>query len=284
MKRLFIQILTTVLAIICVASVALTVEQRAHRYSLPPMPEAVKSGFAPVNGISMYYAIYGSGDPVLLIHGGLSSSNYWVHQVMVLAKSHKVIVADSRGHGRSTRTDEPMSYDLMAADYVALLDYLRIERTALVGWSDGGIICIAIAMTHPERLSKLFAHAANVTVDGLKPETPIIATPSSAVTPTPISYESSSIELSEKVAFAADIHRMWYSEPNWTSKQLEQIHVPTAIVIGDHDEAIRFEHTEYMASVIPGAKLIVLKNAGHLAPLQHPEAYSKAILDFLSER
>jgi pimeloyl-ACP methyl ester carboxylesterase len=284
MKRLFIQILTTALAVICVASVALTVEQRAHRYALPPMPEAKKTGFAPVNGISMYYAIYGSGDPVLLIHGGLSSSDYWVHQVLALAKTHKVIVADSRGHGRSTRTPEPMSYDLMAADYVALLDYLGIERTALVGWSDGGIIGLDIAMTHPERLTKLFAHAANVTVEGLKPETPIIATPSSAVTPTPISYEPSSVDLSEKAAFAADIHRMWYSEPNWTSAQLEQINVPTAIVIGDRDEAIRFDHTEYMASVIPGAKLIVLKDAGHLALLQHPEAYSKAILDFLSER
>lgn len=284
MKRLILRIFTTVLAVVCVASVALTVEHRANRFALPPMPKAAKSGFARVNGIDMYYAIYGSGDPVLFIHGGLSSSDYWVHQVSELAKAHKVIVADSRGHGRSTRTADPIGYDLMASDYVALLDYLRIERTALVGWSDGGIIGIDIAMTHPERLTKLFAHAANVTVEGLKPETPIIATPASAMTPTPISYDPPSSDLSDKAAFAADIHRMWYSEPNWTAEQLEQIRVPTAIVIGDRDEAIRFDHAEYMASVIPGAKLIVLKDAGHLALLQQPAAYNKAIEDFLSAR
>src|SRR5215207_139246 len=106
----------------------------------PAMPEAAESGTAPVNGIEMYYAAYGSGEPLLLVHGGLGYADIWANQVIDLMKDHKVIVADSRGHGRSTRTEEPYGYDLMASDYVALLDHLKIDKVALVGWSDGGII------------------------------------------------------------------------------------------------------------------------------------------------
>ena len=103
----------------------------------PAMPQASESGYAPVNGIQMYYAVYGSGEPILLIHGGLGHADIWVNQVAELSKTHKVIVGDSRGHGRSTRNEQPYGYDLMASDYLGLLDFLKIEKTALVGWSDG---------------------------------------------------------------------------------------------------------------------------------------------------
>ena len=84
-------------------------------------------------------------------------------------QDHPVIVAESRGHGRSTRRAEPFGYDLMASDYLALLDYLKIARVVLVGWSDGGIIGLDIAMKNPERLSNRFAQAANITTDGVNP-------------------------------------------------------------------------------------------------------------------
>ena len=90
----------------------------------PAMPTAAASGMAAVNGISMYYATYGAGDPVLLIHGGLGHADIWANQVIDLMADHLVIVADSRGHGRSTRNADPYGYDLMAADYLALLDQL----------------------------------------------------------------------------------------------------------------------------------------------------------------
>jgi pimeloyl-ACP methyl ester carboxylesterase len=132
----------------------------------PAMPTPVESGMAPVRDIQMYYAIYGEGDPVLLIHGGLGNADDFGFQVPALAENHEVIVADGRGRGRSTSSDKPYSYALMADDYVALLDYLKIDKTALVGWSDGAIIGLDIAMRHPERLSRLFAYGANYTVEG----------------------------------------------------------------------------------------------------------------------
>jgi pimeloyl-ACP methyl ester carboxylesterase len=136
---------------------------------LAPMPAARASGMAPVNGIALYYAIYGHGAPLVLLHGGLASADYWSAQIPAFARSHEVIVVDSRGHGRSTRDARPYSYDLMASDVIALLDDLRIAKASIVGWSDGGIIGLDIAMRYPERIDRLFAFGANFDPTGLKP-------------------------------------------------------------------------------------------------------------------
>jgi pimeloyl-ACP methyl ester carboxylesterase len=250
---------------------------------LTPMPSPAQSGFAPVNGIKMYYAVFGEGDPILLIHGGLANSDYWANEVEALAKTHQVIVADSRGHGRSSRTNAPMGYDLMAKDYLALLDYLKVSKTAIVGWSDGGIIGLDIAMSHPERVTKLFANAANVTTDGVKPGMAKAPAFAAFIKRSAEEHRRLAPSPREIKAFLASIERMWKTQPNWTKAQLEKIRVPTAIVLGDHDEAITRAHTEYMAKVIPGAKLIVLQKVGHFALLQDPDAYTNAILDFLRD-
>jgi pimeloyl-ACP methyl ester carboxylesterase len=270
-----------------VATLLLTAASAAERWEslpdAPPMPPPVVSGYAPVNGIKMYYAIYGQGEPILLIHGGLANSDYWANQVLALSKTHKVIVADSRGHGRSTRTAESMSYDLMASDYAALLDYLKIQKTALVGTSDGGIIGIDLAMTRPERLTKLFAHAALVTTGGEKPDAMQSPAFSSYDAKTREDYKRLSSTPGDYAAFLGEIEKMYETQPNWTKEQLSKISVPVAIVLGDHDEVIKREHADYMASVIPGAKLIILKDVSHFAMLQDPEGYTKAIRDFLEE-
>src|SRR5216684_1366159 len=138
--------------------------------SLPPtptLPKAVESGYAPLNGVKIWYASFGRGEPVILLHGGLANSNYWGNQVRALALRYRVIVMDSRGHGRSTRNDQPYGYDMMAADVVALMGFLKIPKAAIVGWSDGAILGLDIAMKHPERLSKLFAFAANSDPSGV---------------------------------------------------------------------------------------------------------------------
>lgn len=248
------------------------------------MPKSTESGYAKVNGIDMYYAVYGSGDPVLLIHGGLGHADIWASQVIELAKTHKVIVADSRGHGRSTRDAQPFGYDLMASDYLALLDHLKIDKTALVGWSDGGIIGLDIAINHPERLTRLYAQAANVTTDGLDPGVLTNKTFAAYIERSGKDYARLSKTPAEYDAFVAQISHMWESQPNWTKDQLAKIAVPTAIVVGDHDEAIKREHTEYIASAIPGAKLIILPNASHFVMLQAPDEYTKSVLDFIDAK
>jgi pimeloyl-ACP methyl ester carboxylesterase len=242
-----------------------------------PMPAPVSTGMAPVNGIEMYYATYGAGDPVLLIHGGLGNADIWSAQVADLMKDHLVIVADSRGHGRSTRTQEPFGYDLMASDYLALLDYLKIDKVDLVGWSDGGIIGIDIAMNHPERLDHLFAQAANITTDGVDPSVAEDKVFGDYIAWMGEEYATMSPTPGQFDAFVAQISEMWATQPNWSDEQVAKITVPTAVVAGEHDEAILRPHTEHIAAVIPGSKLVILPGVSHFAMLQAPDEYNAAV-------
>ena len=139
--------------------------------TLPPTPAPVSGehrGHAKVNGISLYYATIGHGSPVVLLHGGLSNSDYWGNQIKALAPLHTAIVMDSRGHGRSTRDARPYGYDLMADDVIALLDKLHIVRADVVGWSDGAILGLDLAIRHPDRVGKVFAFAANTVTSGVQ--------------------------------------------------------------------------------------------------------------------
>jgi pimeloyl-ACP methyl ester carboxylesterase len=278
---------TSIFSLALVFTFVVSAVQAAERWEQLPepvsMPVAEKSGAAPVNGIHMYYAVYGEGPPVLLIHGGLGYADIWAAQVVDLSRDHMVVVAESRGHGRSTRNADPYSYDLMASDYVALLDYLKIDKTALVGWSDGGIIGIDIAMNHPERLTKVFAQAANTKVDGLKPDVMQNNTFAGYIEDEGEVYKKISPTPGEYDAFVEQISGMWASQPNWSDDDLKTIKTPIAIVLGDHDEAITREHTDYMAKTIPGAKLIILENASHFAMVQDPEGYNRAVRDFIDK-
>jgi pimeloyl-ACP methyl ester carboxylesterase len=245
------------------------------------MPTAASSGMAAVNGIQMYYATYGAGDPVLLIHGGLGHADIWAAQVADLMKDHLVIVADSRGHGRSSRTTEPFGYDLMSQDYLALLDYLEIDKVDLVGWSDGGIIGLDIAMSHPERIDHLFAQAANITTDGVDPSVATDEVFGAYIGQMAGDYAKMSPTPTEFDPFVAQISEMWATQPNWTDAQMAAITVPTAVVAGEYDEAILRPHTEKMAGLIPGAKLVILPTVSHFAMLQAPDEYNAAVRAFI---
>ena len=139
---------------------------------VPAMPKSDKSGVAAVNNISLYYGIFNSNgkEPVLLLHGGFVSSDVWGFEVPLLMKTHKVIVVDSRGHGRSTIGDQPLTYELMATDVLQLMDQLKIKKASIVGWSDGGIIGMILAIQHPERINKLFTFGSNYDLSGYKTE------------------------------------------------------------------------------------------------------------------
>jgi pimeloyl-ACP methyl ester carboxylesterase len=261
-----------------------TLNKRRTSWLPPPMPKPLESGSIPVNGIELYYAIYGHGVPVLLIHGGMGDADVWASEITPLAVDHEVIVADSRGHGRSTRTGAPLTYDLMASDYLGLLDYLRLSKVALVGWSDGGIIGLDIAIHHPERLTALFAQAANASPEGLT--THPARTTALAIFGRRLRsvYHRLFSAPEENPDLRKMVTEMWATQPNFTTAQLASIKVRTAIVIGDHDEVVRRDHTEYLARTIPGAKLITLPDVGHMAPLEDPSTYVTAVRDFIDDR
>ena len=247
----------------------------------PPMPAATQTAYAPVNDIEMYYAVYGAGEPLILLHGGLGHSDVWGGQIPALAERFKVIAADSRGHGRSTRSAQPYSYALMASDVLALMDHLKIDKASILGWSDGGIIGIDIAINHPERLNKLFAFGANVNVAGLRSDIAESVVFNKYIEVADQDYARLSKTPKEYDAFLAQIGEMWATQPNYTSEQLGKITAPVAIADGEHDEGIRQEHNLEMANAIPGSKLVILKGVSHFAFVQKPDEFNRAVLDFL---
>jgi pimeloyl-ACP methyl ester carboxylesterase len=246
----------------------------------PVLPQAKQSGYAPVNGIRIWYAKYGRGEPVILLHGGVANANYWGEQVPVLAKSYRVIVMDSRGHGRSTRDERPFGYGLMASDVIALMDYLQLGKAAIVGWSDGAILGLDIAIHHPERVTKLFAFAANSDPAGVKDVTrsPVF---NRFISRAKKEYERLSPTPGDYKPFHDQITAMWAAEPNFTVKQLRSITVPVLIADGDHDEAIKRENTEVMAKEIPNAGLLIQPGVSHFSFLQDPQKFNCGLMRFL---
>jgi pimeloyl-ACP methyl ester carboxylesterase len=255
--------------------------------NLPPTPGPVPgehAGHAKVNGISLYYASIGRGSPVLLLHGGLANSDYWGNQIKALARRHTVIIVDSRGHGRSTRDARPYGYDLMADDDVALLDTLHIARTDVVGWSDGAIVGLDLAIRYPDRVGKVFAFAANTITSGVEEGVEKNPTFARFIQRAGHEYARMSATPKDYDAFVAQISKMWETEPNWTDTQLRSIKAPVLVVDGDHDEAIKRAHTEYIAATIPNAGLLILPNTSHFAFLQDPTLFNAALSHFLDDQ
>ncbi|HAT8180672.1 TPA: alpha/beta fold hydrolase [Legionella pneumophila] len=249
----------------------------------PTLPNAERSGYAPVNGIKIWYAVFGQGQPVILLHGGLANSNYWGKQVPVLAKKFQVIVMDSRGHGRSTHDSKPYSYDLMASDVISLMDFLKIKKAAIVGWSDGAIIGLNIAMNHPERLRKLFAFGSNSNPQGVKSSAGAVFN-EFALVRSKKEYEKLSPTPTKYGEFLSQIKKMWETQPNFTKTQLNSIKIPTWIADGDHDEVIKRENTEFIAAQIPNAGLLILPTVSHFAFLQDPTLFNSVVMHFLEQK
>jgi pimeloyl-ACP methyl ester carboxylesterase len=246
----------------------------------PVLPKPERSGIVPVNGIRIWYAVFGHGSPVILLHGGLANSNYWGLQIPALAPHFEVIVVDSRGHGRSTWDGQPITYHLMASDVLALMDALHIPKAAMVGWSDGAIIGLDIAIHHPDRVTKLFAFGANSSLSGVNGGSGS-ATFVAYHSRTRHEYRKLSPRPSEFNAFHEQLNKMWNTEPTFSDAQLRIITTPTWIVEGDHDEIIKREDTDRMANLIPGARELILARTSHFAFLQDPKQFNDALQRFL---
>jgi pimeloyl-ACP methyl ester carboxylesterase len=246
----------------------------------PSLPQPEHSATAPVDGVRLWYAEFGKGPAVVMLHGGLANSDYWGLQVPALAAHYRVIVIDSRGHGLSSGSDGPIGYDLMASDVLVLMDRLHIKRAAIVGWSDGAIIGLDIAMHHPDRVAKLFAFAANSDPSGVADiaHSPVF---NAFIARAEREYEALSPTPHDYKGFLAQITKMWETQPHWTAADLARIAVPTWIVDADHDEAIKRENTEFMAAHIPNAGLLIEPEVSHFAFLQDPDQFTADVLHFL---
>jgi pimeloyl-ACP methyl ester carboxylesterase len=247
-----------------------------------PLPAAAAEGYVERDGGRIWYASFGSGRPVLLLHGGFGSGENWGYQVPALvASGHQAILIDSRGHGRSTRTSAPLGYLAMASDAVAVLDQLELDSAAIVGWSDGATVGMILGMNDPGRVDRVFAFAGSMDLGGVKdlpPEHPVVDRMFGRLM---ADYARLSTTPGDRETFAVAVNEMMSTQPNYSAADLATIAVPVAIVCSDSDEFITREHVEYLGRTIPGATVVILPDVTHFAPLQRPETFNRAMIDYL---
>jgi pimeloyl-ACP methyl ester carboxylesterase len=240
---------------------------------------------AEIHGIRMYYETYGSGSPFLLIHGGAGNGMQFEKQIPAFAPHYQLILPDCRAQGRTTDRPGPLTYHDMAEDMIALLDHLKLSQVDVMGWSDGGVIGLDMAIHHPDRVRHLVTFGANFSPDGLNPEDVKWNQTATAdsfgrgmrliwtrLNPEPKHYEEAMNKILE----------MWRTEPRFTMAQLHSIRAKTLICAGDHD-LIRPAHTKELAQAIPGATMWIVPDASHGAMLERPELVNPRVLKFLKQ-
>jgi len=238
--------------------------------------EAHGGRYANINRVRIWYETYGSGRPVLVLHGGTGSLDDMREQIRALAATWLVIAVDSRGHGRSSDADVPLSYALMADDMLKLLDQLNIRQTDIVGWSDGGILGLDLAMHHSERVRRLVAIGAIYDVDGLK-ERPDLNAP---IPPVPGFYARNAPDPAHWPALYRKVVTMWATQPHYTIADLGRIKAPVLVMAGEFD-VIKRTHTDQLAHAIPDAEEVIIQGGDHDMVLSKPDAVNARILAFL---
>ena len=231
-----------------------------------------------LRGFKMYYETYGSGEPLLFIHGNGGSIHDFRNQIPYFARNYQVIIADSRAQGKSTDLTDSLSYEMMTDDLNALLDNLHITNCNIVGWSDGGINGLLMAIRHPDKVKKLAVTGANLWPD------------STAVSPYMsdfvVKYYDHAIDSLKKIKNPdaemknqVKLLRLLGHEPHITIAQLHTIHCPALIIGGDQD-VIRPEHTMLIAHSIPQSFLWILPNSGHSTPIFYKDQFNATVADF----
>lgn len=215
--------------------------------------------YAKIRGINMYYETYGEGKPLLIIHGNSGSIGDFEKQIPYFSKKYKVILADSRDHGKTLDTLhmlDSLSYEQMSDDYAALLTHLKIDSAYVLGWSDGGINGLLLAMRHPEKVKKLAITGAN-----LWPDT-------NSVEPYVLKYFDGVRKYYEKQKPSVERSvllrhfNLVLTQPNIKPAALAKVKCPTLVMAGDYD-VIKPEHTLLIAKSIPNSNLWIAPNAGH---------------------
>jgi pimeloyl-ACP methyl ester carboxylesterase len=227
-------------------------------------------------GFKIYYEIYGQGEPLLFIHGNGGSINSFANNIPYFSEEYKVIAVDSRSHGKSVDTNDSLTFEMMADDFNALLDSLHLDSCYVIGWSDGGINGLLLAIRHSDKVKKLAITGAN-----LWPDT-------TGLTPFVFSLIQNESDSLRKKTQTPDVKNklkltnLDLYEPHIKLEQLNAIQCPTLVIGGDHD-VIPVLHTVLIAANIPKSYLWILPNSGHSTPIFEKNQFNAAIADFLAK-
>ncbi|WP_271767575.1 alpha/beta fold hydrolase [Aquimarina algiphila] len=236
--------------------------------------------YAKINGIKMYYEVYGKGEPLLLIHGNGADIKSMSHQIDYFKTKYKIIVADSRGHGKSELKTDSLTYKQITKDWEELSSHLKLDSVNILGWSDGGIIGLKMGISNNTKIKNIVAMGAN-----LRPDT-------TAVNSYAPEYVRKSIEKSKKMIEKGDTSKNWKLElqldemlvfqPNIKNSDLKNINAPVLIMVGDRD-IIKNEHAIEMFNDLPKGQLCIMPGINHGAPRNNPYIFNQIVYRFLTE-
>lgn len=218
------------------------------------------------DGVKLYYEIYGSGEPLLLVHGNGGSGKDFVKQIPYFSKHFRVIAMDSRDQGRSGDSAGTLTYEKMADDLSALLDHLKIKKAYVLGWSDGGINGLLLAIRHPDKVIKLASMAANLNPSdkAVHPDVLNAIKGMASGMPAPVTAQQKR---------ESKVMSIMLAEPNIDPKLLNTISAPTLVMAGDHD-VICDEHTVEIFHNIPNSQLVIFPNSTHMAAFDDPVLFN----------
>lgn len=263
--------------------IALSLTFLSHLCMAQAIPDTATLGrneqagrYVNLRGFKMYYEIYGVGEPLLFLHGNGGSMKDFRHQVVAFSKKYRIILADSRAQGKSTDAGDSLSFEMMADDFNALLQHLNVDSCHVVGWSDGGINGLLLAMRHPGKVKKLAVTGAN-----LWPDTTAL---DSWMHKAMMNWHSnlSRLPITPKVKNDKKLLRLMIDQPHITPAQLKQVSCPSLIIGGDHD-VILPRHTLLIAESIPHSYLWILPNSGHSTLVTYQDEFNKVVMDFFQK-
>jgi len=226
-------------------------------------------------GFKLYYETYGEGEPLLLLHGNGGSIENMANQIPFFSQYYKVIAIDTRAHGKSNDPADSLSFEQIVDDFNALLDTLHLDSCYVIGWSDGGIDALLLAIRHPDKVKKMAFTGANLTPDtlGLTPYVyHLIEKEHERLLKQPRTPETKARQ---------KIVDLDFYQPHITLDQLHRISCPTLVIGGDHD-AIPVLHTVQIAQNIPRSYLWIVPNSGHSVPVFKKEQFNQQIYDFFT--
>ena len=226
------------------------------------------------DGVKFYYEIYGRGEPLLVVHGNGGGIADLSAQIAYFRKRYRVIAMDSRNQGRSGDGPGKLTYEVMTDDLAALLDHLKTGPVNVLGWSDGGIEALLLAIRHPAKVKKIAAMAANLnpSEDALYPE--VIDVVKSMIAEIPAAVRDTPQGRRQLI-----VTQMLLDEPHIELKALASISAPTLVLAGDHD-LIRDKHTVDIYHHIPNSQLAIFPNATHMVPFDDPALFNATVERF----
>jgi pimeloyl-ACP methyl ester carboxylesterase len=240
---------------------------------------APQTGYAPVNGLQMYYEIHGAGEPLLLLHGAYGTIDLWGPILTTLAERRQVIAVEQQAHGHTADIDRPLSYEQMTEDTAALMRYLDIEHADIFGYSMGGNISLQLAMRHPDLVRKLVAVSANYRSDGYYPELleliQTITPEAFAGSPLEVAYFRNAPNPDNWPTLIDKLKQLDAQEFAWPDEDIRAIAAPALLVMADSD-AMRPEHMvelfRLLGGGVPGdltglpkSQLAVIPGATHVS-------------------